>query len=336
MEPARGLQLDPVCRSKWSAAWSRISSKASRRSIRVWPSAVRRSSSTDLTSLPSCSLWLAALRLLVVVEFAFDPVGGAVEEIDGRPEQIFEVGFEARVVPAWRSGRRKYRRWRRRRDCLRAGAGDQVRRRRDDSRRAEALAGHGRSGRSCGEVRKSSCSLMGCSVDWTAPVAAFWRRKPAGGTDLHPEQSAGPKRQRRMAKAGDFASRCKGAHAPAENRRPQPLPVRTVCRPIAPLEGRGAVSLDGWTHPERHSDGVAHRASPISGYAARLMKRATSSGASCTRTLARSASMPKARRSSLKSPSIGDSAIASIPASFARSIRLSRAPSPAGSLSQAI
>ena len=39
----------------------------------------------------------AALRLLVVVEFALDPVGGAVEEIDGRPEEIVEVGFKARV-----------------------------------------------------------------------------------------------------------------------------------------------------------------------------------------------------------------------------------------------
>ena len=40
----------------------------------------------------------AALRLLVVVEFALDPVGGAVDEIDSRPEQIFEVGFEASVA----------------------------------------------------------------------------------------------------------------------------------------------------------------------------------------------------------------------------------------------
>src|SRR3546814_5215306 len=38
------------------------------------------------------------LRLLVVVKFAFDPAGGAVEKIDGRPEQIVEVGLEARVL----------------------------------------------------------------------------------------------------------------------------------------------------------------------------------------------------------------------------------------------
>lgn len=38
------------------------------------------------------------LRLLVVVEFAFDPAGGAMEEIDGRPEQIVEIGLEAGVL----------------------------------------------------------------------------------------------------------------------------------------------------------------------------------------------------------------------------------------------
>ena len=69
-----------------------------RRSISVMPSAVRRSSSTDRTSEPFCSRWLLLLRLLVVVELAFDAVGGAVEEVDGRPEQILEVGFEARVA----------------------------------------------------------------------------------------------------------------------------------------------------------------------------------------------------------------------------------------------
>jgi hypothetical protein len=31
------------------------------------------------------------LSLLVVVEFALDPIDGAAEEIDGRPEQVLEV-----------------------------------------------------------------------------------------------------------------------------------------------------------------------------------------------------------------------------------------------------
>ena len=32
------------------------------------------------------------------IEFALDPVDGAVEEIDGRPEQVLEVGLEPRVA----------------------------------------------------------------------------------------------------------------------------------------------------------------------------------------------------------------------------------------------
>ena len=53
----------------------------------------------DRADLGAILLALAALlRLLVVVEFALDPLGGAVEEIDGRPQQILEVGFEAGVA----------------------------------------------------------------------------------------------------------------------------------------------------------------------------------------------------------------------------------------------
>ncbi len=98
IDPLRGRQDEPVWRSKCSAAWSRISSNALRRSIRVCPSAVRRSSSTDFTSRAVLFPLAAALRLLVVVEFALDPVDGAVEEVDGRPEQVVEVGFEAGVA----------------------------------------------------------------------------------------------------------------------------------------------------------------------------------------------------------------------------------------------
>jgi len=38
------------------------------------------------------------LRLLVVVELALDAVDGAVEQIDGRPEQVVKVGLEPRVA----------------------------------------------------------------------------------------------------------------------------------------------------------------------------------------------------------------------------------------------
>ena len=58
---------------------------------------VRRSSSTERISEPSCSSCDRLLRLLVDVELALDSAGGAVEEIDGRPEEVVEVGFEARL-----------------------------------------------------------------------------------------------------------------------------------------------------------------------------------------------------------------------------------------------
>lgn len=38
------------------------------------------------------------LRLLVVVKLALNPVGGAVEEVDLTPEQVFKVGLEAGVL----------------------------------------------------------------------------------------------------------------------------------------------------------------------------------------------------------------------------------------------
>ena len=40
-------------------------------------------------------LLAAPLRLLIVVELPFNAGDRAVEEIDGRPEQLFEVGLEA-------------------------------------------------------------------------------------------------------------------------------------------------------------------------------------------------------------------------------------------------
>ena len=43
-------------------------------------------------------LLTAQLSLLVVIEFALDAVDRAVEEIDGRPEQVVEVGLEARLA----------------------------------------------------------------------------------------------------------------------------------------------------------------------------------------------------------------------------------------------
>jgi hypothetical protein len=74
-------------------------------------------------------------------------------------------------------------------------------------------------------------------------------RRRAEGTCTR-SVSGGPQRQRRMAKPNYFASRCKGALAPAENSWAQPLPVPTGCRPIALLKaGRGPVRP--WTSPDR-------------------------------------------------------------------------------------
>jgi hypothetical protein len=39
----------------------------------------------------------AFLRLFIVVEIAFDPLAGAVEDVDEVPEQVFEIGFNAGV-----------------------------------------------------------------------------------------------------------------------------------------------------------------------------------------------------------------------------------------------
>ena len=57
----------------------------------------------DRADLGAILILLAALLcLFVVVEFAFDPLVGAMEEIDGRPQQVLEVGFEASFAQASR------------------------------------------------------------------------------------------------------------------------------------------------------------------------------------------------------------------------------------------
>ena len=63
--------------------------------MRVKTPAIRRSSSTERISEPSCSRWPLRLGLFVVVERAFDPVQRTMEQIDGRPEEVFEIRFEA-------------------------------------------------------------------------------------------------------------------------------------------------------------------------------------------------------------------------------------------------
>ena len=56
---------------------------------------MRRSSSTERTSLPSCSDCELALAILVFVEETLNAAGLAVKEVGDVPGEIVEVVFEA-------------------------------------------------------------------------------------------------------------------------------------------------------------------------------------------------------------------------------------------------
>ena len=280
----------------------------------------------------------AALRLLVVVEFALDPVGGAVEDVDRRPEEIVEVGFEAGVVQGGDQGV----------EDVGDGAGDMVAlrqrsgiglvRRRDGSHRAGVRRGHGRSGMRCGAVRSRRARSSGCSVGSTATLAAFMATKAGGRAGPAPAAQRRAGAQRRMAKAGYFVSRWKGGpRPPPENSRPQPLPVRAVCWPIALSKAGARSSPTLRMHPSDADDGAPAACILRAGYAASAMKRATSWGAICTRTAARRHPVPSRRRSSLKSPSARRQHDRLDPGRV-RPVdqAVAIAPSPAGSLSRAM
>ena len=175
-----------------------------------------------------------------------------------------------------------------------------------------------------------------------------WRSPDGGRSGPHPERSAGPQRQRRMAKAGYFASRCKGPSrgpratgrvgwpGPAENSRarhcragppavrsPSRRPGARLCPASRAIAPTGYEDIEGPTF-------IPSRPSPHS------MKRATSCGASWVRRLPEGRQCRSVRRSSLKSPSLGDHAIASMPAASARVVRAATAASPAASSSRAM
>jgi hypothetical protein len=63
--------------------------------------------------------------------------------------------------------------------------------------------------------------------------------KAAGGTDLHPQRSEGPKLCEGWRRPAILLRDGKRPRAAPENRRPQPLPVRAACSPIALSEGHG-------------------------------------------------------------------------------------------------
>ncbi|QIB32926.1 hypothetical protein [Ancylobacter pratisalsi] len=59
-------------------------------------------------------------------------------------------------------------------------------------------------------------------------MAAFMATKPSDGTDLHPERSGRAEAQRRMATSRRFCFAMEsGLKAAPENRRRQPLPIRS-------------------------------------------------------------------------------------------------------------
>ena len=145
----------------------------------------------------------AALRLFIVVQLALDPVGGPVEDVDRRPEEIVEVGLEAGVLQGDDQGV----------EDVGDGSGDMV------ALRKRPGIGFIREGTlrtwSVGEEAWcgswSSCSLMGCSVGSTATLAAFMATKAGGRAEPASAAKRRAGAQRRMAKAGYFASRWKAA-----------------------------------------------------------------------------------------------------------------------------
>ena len=80
----------------------------------------------------------ALLGQLVGVEIAFDPVDRAVEEIDRRPEEIVEIGFEAGLRQRRNEGVEDVGDGAGARVGVREAGEGRVRRQRDDSRRAGA------------------------------------------------------------------------------------------------------------------------------------------------------------------------------------------------------
>ena len=223
---------------------------------------MRRSSSTERISEPSCSLLAAPLRLLVVVELAFDPVGGAVEEIDRRPEQVLEVGFEARV------GQRRDERVEdvgdgvRRRCRLRAVAWGRARPGRGGGRRAGVRRGRGRSEMRCAGAR-SRCRRVGRHGEVLCRIGRAHRglrgdHQTAGGPGLHRRaQRQRPKRSGGWRGPAILFREERRACPPTENSRPSAIAGPGRLPSDRPLEGRGAALSD--TKGITRSDATAAR-----------------------------------------------------------------------------
>ena len=153
-----------------------------------------------------------------------------------------------------------------------------------------------------------------------APIAALRRHKAAGDRVCTRSVSGGPKRQRKMAEADYFASRCRAPPARREivggghcGPGPPAAPVASQGRPWAWLfeTERRDRATDFTTATTRDGHAAGRQLASIE-------KRATSSGAGCQRSARRRPSIPSARRSPLKSSVRGDRINGSIPLARAR------------------
>jgi hypothetical protein len=175
-----------------------------RRSISVMPSAVRRSSSTERISVAILVALASLLRLFVVVEFAFDALVGAVEGIEGRPQEIIEVGFEAGFAQARDEGIEDVRNGGSNHTGL--GQWSRVGFVMEGTIAVKLEFGENVIGRGCGTRRLVDCLVVldrhggFPSSDLSRSSRPSWRRKAAGGPDLH--RGAQRRRPERAAEDG--------------------------------------------------------------------------------------------------------------------------------------
>lgn len=189
------------------------------------------------------------LRLFIIVEAAFDLFSCAVEEVHDIPEEVFEVGFDPRLIET--AGKSI------------EDVGDSAGRQAGVGQRARVglvfkgamskelhLLKEKMGGAGFGGIVGRFGGAQHDRLQWGCAALARPSRRPlaAPRTELHRGPGRGRSRRRRMAGEGYFASRCKGApRAPAENSRPPAIagPVRFAAVALLRRPERGhPVELD--------------------------------------------------------------------------------------------
>jgi hypothetical protein len=182
-------------------------------------------------------LLAAFLCVFIVVERALHPVGGAVEEIDRGPEQIFEVGFEAGIAEGGDQGVKdvgdgaadEFGFWQgamvglflERPVAVELEFGEQV--------------GGGRRSVDGFKIGIVAAGRHGDAFCWIGRAHRGLRgdHSTAGGPGLHrsrPERSGGRRQAAILFRDVKRPALCRAA---AENSRLAPLRARAACRPIA-------------------------------------------------------------------------------------------------------